>query len=35
MLLPPVKTNNGVAGECAAADIYHLLGGIFSSFVLV
>lgn len=35
MLLPPVKTNNDVVGECAAADIYHLLGGMFSSFVLV
>lgn len=35
MLLPPVKTNNGIAGECAGADIYHLLGGMFSSFVLV
>ena len=35
MLLPPVKTNNGIPGECAGADIYHLLGGMFSSFVPV
>ena len=33
--VPPVKTNNGAAGECAAADIYHLPRGMFSSFVLV
>lgn len=35
MPLPLVKTNNGISGECKAADIYHLLGGMFLSFVLV
>lgn len=35
MLLPAVKTNNRPLVECLVGDIWHILRGLFSPFVLV
>lgn len=35
MLLPPVKTNNGAAGNVPPLTFTAYLGGMFATFVLV
>ncbi len=35
MLLPAVKTNNRPLVECLVGDIWHILRGLFSQFLLV